>query len=201
MLVLASRSPTRSRLLENAGIRFETETADIDERQLESAARRDGAGIHETALALSAAKALAVSAIRPGDLVIGADQMLDLEGETLHKPADRAAALRQLARLTARTHRLHAAVSLVRAGHVIWSHAASAELTMRACDEAELERIVDLEGDAILASVGAYRLEGPSVQLFSRIEGDYFTILGLPLLALIGALREHAPQALTGGIS
>ena len=198
MLVLASRSPTRRRMLENAGIRFEAETAEIDERELESAARRDGAGIHEAALALSAAKALAGSAIRPDDLVIGADQMLELDGQTLHKPRDRAAAVRQLGRLAARTHRLHAAVSLARAGHVIWSHAATAELTMRACDETELRRIVDLEGDAILDSVGAYRLEGPSVQLFSRIEGDYFTILGLPLLELIAALRHHAPEALSG---
>ena len=131
--------------------------------------------------------------------MIGADQTLSLGAELLHKPEDRSAAVAQLDRLRGRTHRLHAAVTLVRGETLLWSDVQTAELTMRDFDPDERDAILDREGDAILSSVGGYRLEGPSIQLFEAVTGDYFTILGLPLLPLLAALREFSPHYLRAG--
>ncbi|WP_127143760.1 Maf family protein [Pelagibacterium montanilacus] len=195
MLVLASKSPTRKALLENAGLRFALEPAQIDERALE-ASLPDATDRRAVAVGLAEHKALAVSAARPHDLVIGADQTLECEGREIHKPATLAYATAQLAALAGRTHALHAGVALAREGRVLWTHVQSARLTMKPFTRAELEAVLALEGERVLTSVGGYRLEGPSIRLFERIEGDYFTILGLPLLALLSVLGRIAPESL-----
>jgi septum formation protein len=196
MLILASQSSTRKALLSQAGLRFDAVPASIDERALESTAVEAGADGRDVALLLAQAKAQNVSATHPGAFVIGADQTLSLGSALLHKPADRAAALVQLDQLRGKTHRLHAGVTLVRDGTVIWSDIQTAELTMREFTPEERDEVLDREGEAVLGSVGAYRLEGPSIRLFETVAGDYFTILGLPLLPLLGALRAFAPETL-----
>ena len=195
MLILASNSPARKALLTGAGLRFETSPAAIDERALETELL--GKPPEAVARELAAAKALEVSRHRPGDVVVGGDQMLALGGELLHKPDTLKAARRQLDRLKGRLHHLHCGVALARDGELLWSETHSARLLMRKFSAAERDAVLALEGDAALASVGAYRLEGPSVRLFAAIEGDYFTILGLPLLPLLAALRLHAPHTLS----
>jgi len=196
MLILASNSTARKALLSGAGLGFESSPAPIDERAEEASAL--GKGAAAVARHLAEAKALAVSHLHPHRIVIGADQTLSLDGEIFHKPSDLAAARLQLFRLRGRTHRLSCGVALARDGAVLWSDIAEAELTMRAVSDVELDTILAEEGEAALGSVGAYRLEGPSVRLFERIEGDYFTILGLPLLPLLAALRLHAPEEFKG---
>jgi len=194
MLILASRSQTRKALLAGAGLDFECHAAPIDERALEAEALAAGADARDVALLLARHKAEAISASHAGALVIGADQVLSLGTELLHKPANRADAARQLDHLRGKTHRLHAAVTLVRDGALLWSDIETAELSMRDFSAAERDIVLNLEGEAILHSVGGYRLEGPSIRLFETVSGDYFTILGLPLLPLLAALRELAPQ-------
>jgi septum formation protein len=196
MLILASASPTRQALLRQAGLNFQPETAPIDERAVEAQLLAEGGRPEDVALGLAAAKAQAVGANQPASFVIGADQVLALSGEILHKPADRKAAADQLNRLKGRDHLLHSAVALAHEGDIIWSKLVSARLTMRSFSPAERDRVLDLEGEAALKSVGGYRLEGPSIQLFEKIDGDYFGILGLPLVELLAALRQHAPQTL-----
>jgi septum formation protein len=194
MLILASQSPARKALLAGAGLAFSVEPAAVSERELDKQiGASDGAVV---AHHLAQAKALAVSAHRPHDWVIGADQTLALDDVLLHKPADRAQAARQLDQLCGRTHQLHAGVALAQAGHIVWSGVETAHLRMRRFSAQERDAVLRLEGEAILACVGAYRLEGPSIRLFEQIEGDYFTILGLPLLPLLSALRRFAPQTL-----
>lgn len=196
MLILASTSATRKALLSGAGLQFESSPAPIDERAEEAAVL--GKGPAAVAQHLAEAKALAVSRLRPDRIVIGADQTLSLGDEIFHKPADLAAARQQLARLRGRTHRLSCGVALARDSAVLWSDVAVATLTMRPFSDAERDAVLRQEGPLALGSVGAYRLEGPSVRLFERVEGDYFTILGLPLLPLLAALRQHAPHELKG---
>lgn len=198
MLILASQSQTRKTLLQQAGLRFSTQPAAIDERAIETGALASGADARDVALLLAQKKAEAVSNVNAGAFVIGADQTLALGTELLHKPADRAAAAAQLDHLKAKTHRLHAGVTLVRDGQVLWSDLQTAELTMRDFSAEEREDILDREGTAALNSVGGYRLEGPSIRLFETVTGDYFTILGLPLLPLLAALRAIAPELLAG---
>ena len=188
-LVLASGSAIRRQLLSNAGLSFEVAPAQIDERAAEEPLLSAGAKPEDVALALAMAKALSVSEIRPGDLVIGADQVLDFEGERLIKPADMDAARRQLLRLAGRTHRLCSAVACARGGDIIWQCVDTAALKMRPLQPAAASHYLARAGEAVLQSVGAYQLEGLGVQLFERIEGDYFAILGLPLLPLLGFLR------------
>jgi len=195
MLVLASTSAARKALLTGAGLRFEASPAQIDERTLEAALL--GKPPDQVARELAEAKALDVSRRRPGDTVIGGDQILAFAGELLHKPADLAEARAQLDRLRGNLHHLHCGIALARDGHLLWSETHSARLLMRDFTDAERDEVLALEGDAVLGSVGAYRLEGPSVRLFERIEGDYFTILGLPMLRLLTALRLHAPLVLS----
>jgi septum formation protein len=196
MLILASNSAARKALLSGAGLSFESSPAPIDERTEEASVL--GKGPARVAQHLAEAKALAVSRRHPLETVIGADQTLSLDGEVFHKPESLDAARQQLARLRGRTHRLSCGIALAQTGRIVWSHIVQADLTMRAFTDAERDAILAAEGAAALGSVGAYRLEGPSVQLFERIEGDYFTILGLPLLPLLAALRLHAPETLKG---
>jgi len=188
-LVLASRSAVRRTLLEAAGIPITVHAADIDERRLEAEASSMQAA--DIAVRLACAKASVVAKSLPGRLVLGADQILTLEGKRFAKPADRAAARSQLLALAGRPHELHSAVVLVQDARTLFHHADTARLTMRAFSDRFLDRYLDAVGDAATASVGAYQLEGPGVQLFERIEGDYFTILGLPLLPALGFLRRH----------
>jgi septum formation protein len=197
MLILASQSSTRKALLEQAGLVFSSQPASIDERALEEASLEAGGDGRDVALLLAERKAAAIAAAHPGAIVIGADQTLSLGTVLLHKPRDRAEAVAQLDRLRGKTHRLHAAVALVRDGLLLWSDIQTAELTMRDFTAEERDDVLDREGDAILASVGGYRLEGPSIRLFETVSGDYFTILGLPLLPLLAALRSLAPETLT----
>ncbi|MEO5805357.1 Maf family protein [Devosia sp.] len=198
MLILASQSATRKTLLQQAGLVFSTAPASVDERALETQALANGADARDIAALLAKSKAAAIAAIHPGALVIGADQTLALGTELLHKPTDRADAALQLDRLAGKTHRLHAGIALVRDDLLVWSSVETAELTMRSFDAGERDAVLDLEGEAVLGSVGGYRLEGPSIRLFETVIGDYFTILGLPLLPLLAALRQFAPELLAG---
>ncbi len=194
MLILASNSAARKALLAGAALRFETSPAQIDERALE--ARLLGKAAEAVARELAEAKALDVSRRNPGATVIGGDQLLAFEGELLHKPGSLEGARAQLDRLRGKLHHLHCGIALARDGGLLWSETHSARLLMREFSAAERDEVLALEGDAVLGSVGAYRLEGPSVRLFAAIEGDYFTILGLPLLPLLTAIRLHAPDLL-----
>lgn len=194
MLILASKSRTRKSLLEAVGIAVSVRTAPIEERAIEARLAAQGAGKAAIAQALAREKALAVSKAVPGALVAGADQTLECGGLDLHKPDSRETAARQLRALAGRTHNLHAAAALARDGEILWDICDSAEMTMRDFSNAERDSVLDLEGEAIFGSVGGYRLEGPSVRLFAHVRGDYFTVLGLPLLALLEGLRTHAPD-------
>jgi septum formation protein len=187
-LVLASRSTVRRKLLEAAGVPVEVHPADLEERVLErSAASQSPAAI---AAHLARAKAASVAASHPGRLTLGADQTLALGAEHFAKPADRAAAGAQLRAFSARTHELHSAIAFVRDGAVLFEYAETARLTMRPLSDQFLDFYLDAIGDAATASVGAYQVEGPGIQLFERLEGDYFTILGLPLIAALDFLRR-----------
>jgi septum formation protein len=187
-LVLASSSPFRRMLLENAGISFEWRAADIDERGVEASI--DEKSPDRVAAVLARAKALDVSRHFPDTLVIGSDQTMSLGERVYHKARDRAEAKETLVSLSGRTHRLNSAVAIARNGEIVWEHVAHAELTARAFDDGFVERYLDRVGDKALTSVGAYQLEGEGIHLFSRIEGDYFTILGLPMLPLLEELRR-----------
>lgn len=190
-IVLASGSVHRRQLLDNAGLRFRVQSSQLDERALEAPLRGSGATPDTVAEVLAEAKAADVSERCPGALVIGADQTLALGDEALHKPADMEAARRALLQLQGRTHELHSAVALVRNGETLWRHVATARLTMRALSPAEIGRYLALAGDAALSSVGAYQIEGPGIRLMERVEGDLFTIIGLPLLPLLAELRRR----------
>lgn len=189
-LVLASTSATRRHLLEHAGIVVLCDAPGIDERAVEREHR--GLGPRDLARMLAEAKALAVSARRPGHIVVGADQVLQCEGELLHKPIDLADAAGQIAKLSGRRHHLHAAVAIAEDGRITDGFVEDANLTMRDLDAAAIARYVEAAGfDRVTASVGGYQLEGLGIHLFSRIEGDHSTILGLPLLPLLDRLRRR----------
>lgn len=189
-IVLASASRARREMLAAAGVAFTVEPADVDEPAIRRELATKGlAGPLQVAEILARAKAEEVSAKHARSLIIGADQVLALGAEILSKPADAGAARASLLKLKGRTHELHSAVALAERGAVIWSHVATAWLTMRDFSDAFLEEYLRRAGDRIGQSVGAYELEGLGVQLFDRIEGDYFTVLGLPLLPLLSELR------------
>ena len=188
-LVLASQSATRVRLLKAAGIAFTAVAPSVDERAMEAPLVLRGASPAEIAVALADAKAIDVSESEKDALVIGADQTLDCDGERWTKPPSLAVAHQQLARLSGRTHRLHSAVAVARNGRVAWRYHDSASLTMRPLSAAAIDAYLGEVGDAARTSVGAYQVEGPGIRLFERIDGDYFTILGLPLLPLLLYLR------------
>jgi septum formation protein len=188
-LILASQSRARQALLTNAGISFEAVTAEIDERAVQQASGLSAPG--EIASLLAREKALSVSARQPGKFVIGADQTLALGDRLFSKPAGRAQAAEQLRTLAGRSHELHSAVAVVRDGKILFEAVAIAGMTMRRLGEAEIDVYLDQAGEAVTSSVGAYQLEGLGVNLFERIEGDHFTILGLPLLPLLAFLRSE----------
>jgi len=188
-LVLASRSAVRRTLLEAAGVPVEICPADIDERGVEVGAPLQ-APVAIAAL-LAREKASVIAGRNRGRLVLGADQTLSLDGRRFTKPADRPAARAQLRALSGRTHELYSAIAFVQDGAVLFEHVGVARLTMRAVSERFLDDFLDAIGDAATASVGAYQLEGFGIQLFERLDGDYFTVLGLPLLTALDFLRRH----------
>lgn len=187
-IVLASSSPFRRMLMENAGLIFDARAADIDERAIE--AGLGDSSPDEIAAALALAKAEDVSRHVPGALVIGSDQTMSLGARVYHKPKSLAEARENLLSLSGKTHRLNSAVALVRDGQIVWRHVAHADLTVRTLSEDFVDRYLASVGSKAFSSVGAYQLEGEGIQLFSAIEGDYFTILGLPMLPLLAKLRE-----------
>jgi septum formation protein len=188
-LLLASQSKVRRTLLVAAGIPVEVLAADLDERAIEADASSSEPGA--IAALLAREKAAVVSRAHPGRLVLGADQVLALDGKRFAKPPDRAAALAQLRALAGRVHALHSAVACVQNGAVIFEHVSMAQLTMRTLSDQFLNTYLDAAGHAVTQSVGAYQLEGLGSQLFERVEGDYFAILGLPLLEVLDFLRRR----------
>ncbi|HKH81907.1 MAG TPA: Maf family nucleotide pyrophosphatase [Methylovirgula sp.] len=188
-LLLASESPARRALLAAAGIPFESVATHIDERALEAPLREEGAGAATIAAHLARAKALAVSGL--DRLVVGADQILSLDGEVFAKPRDVDEAKAQLARLSGRSHELHSALCVARAETVLFETVARATLTCRKFSPEFIDRYVAAASASVLASVGAYQIEGLGVHLFERIEGDHATILGLPLIPLLAFLRQE----------
>jgi septum formation protein len=188
-LILASQSGARKMLLKNAGLDFEAMTADIDERELQTASRLSSP--REIGLLLAREKAKAVSTHHPHSYVIGADQTLALGDRLFNKPASRAQAIAQLRELAGNSHELSSAVAVAREGKIVFEDVAVARMTMRQMTEAELSAYLDAAGEAVTSSVGAYQLEGLGIHLFERIEGDHFTILGLPLLPLLAYFRRE----------
>lgn len=187
-LVLASRSDIRGKILAAAGLRFEIRPSQIDERVVEAKSGVvDAAGVAQH---LAHAKAEAAATLLPGRLILGTDQTLVNGAKRLSKPRDRVQATEQLRALRGRTHELHSALALVRDREMIFSCVDTAKLTMRDFSDRFLNNYLDLAGDAAMRSVGGYQLEGIGIHLFERVEGDYFTILGLPLLPLLTFLRQ-----------
>lgn len=187
-LILASQSKSRQALLKAAGIPFEAIPADIDERGIQAASGlTDPAAI---AALLARSKALHVTSGEPKRFVVGADQTLALKHKLFSKPAGRDQAARQLRELAGGTHDLHSAIALAKDGKVLFEHVSVARMTMRGLSDAMIDTYLDAAGEAVTTSVGAYQLEGFGVHLFERVEGDHFTILGLPLLPLLGCLRS-----------
>ena len=188
-LILASSSASRQMLMRNAGLTFSAEPADIDERAIDAALEKDGATPDRIAVELAKAKALAVSTMRPNAIVVGCDQTMSLGSRIYHKPGDMAQAHANLMSLSGKTHRLNCGAAIARNGEILWEIVTFAGMTMRDLDPAFVDRHLERVGEKVLSSVGAYQLEGEGIQLFSAIEGDYFTILGLPLLPLLTKLR------------
>jgi septum formation protein len=188
-LILASQSRTRQALLANAGIDFEAVPADIDEREIQQASGLSAPG--DIAALLARRKALSVSLRRPGRFVVGADQTLTRGARLFTKPAGRAQAAEQLRVLAGGSHELHSAVAVARDGAILFEGVSIARMTIRQLGEREIGAYLDAVGEAVTTSVGAYQLEGLGVHLFEHIEGDHFTVLGLPLLPLLAFLRSE----------
>jgi len=189
-IVLASKSAARRAVLDGAGVAYEAITAGVDEDAVKAAMLAEGANAREIADALAELKAIKVSRSHPG-FVVGADQTLELEGELYDKAETVDEARARLHQLRGKPHKLHSAVVVAKDGAPIWREVVTATLTMRDFSDVFLDDYLAHEGEAALGSVGCYRLEGRGVQLFSRIDGDYFTILGLPLMGLLDLLRRH----------
>jgi septum formation protein len=190
-VVLASGSSSRAEMLTNAGVRFVRDAADVDENAVKEAGRRSGRSAGDVARMLAREKAVSVTARHPGALVIGADQMLECDGVWFDKPEGRDGARAQLLALRGKTHRLLTAAVLVRDGALLGDWLEVAEMTMRPFGDVFLDAYLDDAGGDVTHSVGAYFIEETGIQLFERIAGDTFTIRGLPLLAVLEALREH----------
>jgi len=195
-LVLASKSAGRRRLLESAGLPFVVDPADVDERALEETRLARGEPGEAVAVALARAKALSVSARRPGALCLGADQTLTLDGKPLHKSDTFEAAARMLAALSGRVHKLTSAFALACDGRLLDEDQDSAELAMRPLDARRIELYLECAGPAALASVGVYQVEGLGQHLFEKIAGEHTTIVGLPMLKLLACLRRQGMLAL-----
>jgi septum formation protein len=188
-LILASKSASRRAMLDAAGLAYDSIPADIDERAVEAGLA--GASPAEVAEALAVAKAAAVAALHPSALVLGSDSLVVCAGRRFDKPGSRAEAAEHLRIFSGQVMELHSAAALVRDGGCEWSQAALARLHVRELSEDFIDHYLTFEWPAIGHTVGAFRIEGPGVQLFSEIEGDQFTVLGMPLLPLLGALREE----------
>jgi septum formation protein len=188
-LILASQSRARQTLLSNAGIDFDVVAADIDERATQQACGLSAPG--DVAAVLAREKALSVSVREGGRFVVGADQTLALGNRLFSKPAGRSQAAEQLRALAGNSHELHSAVAVARDGKILFEAVSVARMTMRRLGETEIQAYLDQAGQAVTTSVGAYQLEGLGVHLFDRIDGDHFTILGLPLLQLLAFLRRE----------
>ena len=189
-VILASKSAARRAVLQGAGVPFESVVAGVDEDAVKTSLLAEGASVRDIADALAELKAIRVSRGR-AEFVVGADQTLEFEGRLYDKAETVDEARERLKTLRGKPHRLHSAVVVAKDGAPIWREVATATLTMRDFSDAFLDEDLRVEGDEALGSVGCYRLEGPGAQLFSRIEGDYFAILGLPLLGLLDLLRRH----------
>jgi septum formation protein len=189
MIVLASQSASRAAMLEAAGVAFTTQPAAIDERAIEAAL--GGAAADTVALELARAKALAVSKNAPDQWVLGSDSLVEVAGRRFDKSRSKAEAAEHLAFFSGKTMVLHSAAALARNGHTYWDHADSAQLQVRHLSEAFIEGYLAAEWPAVSQCVGVFRIEGPGVQLFESIEGSHFTVLGMPLLPVLGALRAR----------
>lgn len=189
-LILASSSASRQMLMRNAGLTFSSIPAQIDERAIDAKLEQEGAAPEVIALELAKAKAIAVSLLHPEAFVIGSDQTMSLGDRIYHKARDMAQAHANVLSLSGKTHRLNCGVALAKNGAVIWDTVSIAKMTVRELSADYVSRYLERCGSQVLSSVGAYQLEGEGIQLFSSIEGDYFTILGLPLLPLLAQLRE-----------
>jgi septum formation protein len=189
-LILASGSPFRRAMLENAGVAVEIMRPAVDERAVEAPLANSGASAEDVAQVLAEAKALDVSERHPDAIVIGADQTLSLGDRIFHKPENMEGARRHLLAMSGKTHHLNSAVVIAQRGETVWRHVSVASLTMRELSPAFIGRYLAAIGNKALQSVGAYQIEGEGIQLFDRIEGDHFTIVGLPLLPLLGQLRQ-----------
>lgn len=189
-IILASKSKHRADVLENTGIGFESVSADIDEREIEKPLLDAGLGGADVAEVLAIAKATNISEENTDAYVIGCDQTLSLEGELLHKPEDMEAARRRLLALSGKTHELNSAIAIIRNGETLWSHVEVCRITFRDLDPGFVGRHLAEAGDGVLSSVGAYQIENVGVQLFEKIDGDFFSIMGLPVLPLLAKLRQ-----------
>ena len=188
-LILASASKVRGQMLSNAGVTFSVEVSNVDEDVIK--AKSGAKSVEDIALELATAKAEAVSALHPEALVIGADQILECDGVLFDKPVGRAGAVTHLQTMRAKLHRLITAAAVVQGGEILWQASDDVRLTMRDMSDDFIQIYLDQAGDEVLASVGAYRLEDIGAQLFTCVEGDYFTVLGLPLLPLLEFLRQE----------
>lgn len=191
-LILASASASRKSLLTNAGLNYIAVAAELDERAIETKLQSEDANPQRVALELAKAKAISVSLINLDAIVIGSDQTMSLDDMVFHKPKNMKQAFSHLRLLSGKTHQLNSAVALAINGEIVWSTISSAELTVRDLSDVFIEKHLSIVGEKALTSVGAYQLEGEGIQLFNSICGDYFTILGLPLLPLLAQLREMA---------
>ena len=195
-LVLASRSAARAAMLEQAGLAFSTDAAVVDEASVREALQAEGAAAEDGATILAAMKAELVARRQPGEaIVIGADQLLELDGRWLEKPGSREAAREQLLALRGREHRLVSAAVAFRGGQRVWHHVASARLFVRPFSDEFLDAYLDAADPSVFRSVGAYHLEGTGAQLMARVDGDYFTVLVMPLLPLLQFLRDQGVLA------
>lgn len=190
-VILASGSKSRATLLRGAGVTFTQEPPHVDEDSIKGALKAENATAAACAEVLAEMKAVKVSTAHPGSLVIGADQMLDCDGQWFDKPADMTGARAHLVALRGKSHRLVNSLIVARGGRRIWHHANHVTLRMHPFSDAFLDDYLARAGDGILSSVGAYHLEGLGAQLFTAVDGDFFSVLGLPLLPLLAFLREH----------
>ena len=187
-IILASGSASRRALLAGAGVTAQSIKPNVDEDSAKAAMRGEGKKVRDQAMQLAEMKALKVSRAQPG-LVIGGDQMLNLDGEAFDKPKDLAGAKAHLQALSGKAHHLETAIVIAENGQFVWRHLARPKLTVRMLSDRFIDQYIETCGEALLRTVGAYQLEGPGAQIFSKIEGDYFSILGLPLLPLLDYLR------------